>query len=118
MKEKLIQALLKVYGGREEATDISSSGNEYYFRYKGRYFSVLKENGIGRFYVYPRFSGPMKELIGALEHGIEHPDLAYVSLTSNDLANSGHEDVIGQLHSWLEERYLGLDDLFADLGIR
>lgn len=112
MKEKILAALARIRSERGEIEQIYPAQGEYYFKFRGRYFSVNSLKGNSAFFIYPRYSGDVARLAGGLDAGIEDPDLLFLSVNEGDAPESG----ISELYEWLQARYSGIDDVLRDIG--
>ena len=95
-----------------EVEEIRPASNEYYFKFRGRVFSVLRDVAAGlTFFAYPKWLGNTVGLIDSLEDGIEDENTGFAALFSE----SG--GILLDLYKLLKEKYIGIDDLFEEFGI-
>lgn len=106
--QKLARLILENF---DEVEEIRSASNEYYFKFRGRTFSVLRSDGEQTFFAYPKWLGTTASLIDSLEHGIEDDGSDFAAL----LSEAGGTLLI--LHRALKEKYIGIDELFEEFGI-
>lgn len=118
MKSKMDVLFNLISSSKDEISEIAKEGDEFYFVFRGKFFSISKikiPNGFKYRYavfVYPRFSGDLRQLIEKNNDGVTYDDAAFVPVVSSDFI-SGVDD----FYRWLEEKFMGLDVLFRDLGI-
>lgn len=98
---------------RNEIRQILPIDSEYYFEFRGKFFSLLKhESGELVFFAYPKWMEETADLVTLMQRGIETPNATFVVI----LEGRGDAQMIG-LHEWLRAQDIGIDSLYSDLGI-
>jgi hypothetical protein len=103
-------------------TEVTATADEYYFRYRGHTFSILRRryNRVGdrqeyQFFVYPRhdtlpLSNVAKSGAGG---GITASD--YVLYSSKQAASSGEIELFANLYAMAQAKWLNIDKVFKDI---
>jgi hypothetical protein len=116
MTAKLLEVITAICNRPELLDDVTKSGNEYYFRFKGHVMSLIQQNIVqeekGRYtlYVYSGEYENIQYLIEFFEHG-DPDEIKMVSFNSQKLGDEAFE----KLFSILESKYLKIDDIFDDI---
>lgn len=114
MKEKLARLLKLIYDNREEITDITPTEGEYYFKFRGKAFSIRPGRNAA-FFAYPKWTRPINELTF---QGPDSPDANYVHISETESTNYLlYDNIFGELYNFINAQNLGVDKLFSDLGI-
>ncbi len=116
MITKALQTMAAIASDPPGITDITQSGSEYYFKFKGHFFSILHrqspdERGRYSFYVYPGWTGTSAGLSGFLEYGSSSNELVMVNYDSVHY----NDEPFRSLYTTVEERCLGIDKIFDDV---
>ena len=119
MSSKVIHVINKIIARPENIEQVFGGSSEYYFRYKGHFFSILQrtdaDERFGRysFYVYPKWTGTLEAL-----------DEFFNFHTSDELAMAAYHEtqfsdaekrLLPTLYSLLQQKELGLDEVFDDI---
>ncbi len=120
MRSRVVSLIHQIIQNPHGVSEIYRTGNEYYFIYLGRYFSIMKRthqsNGSSYvFYIYPKAVAPLEQLAVEMSVGNQPDDYPMVAYNDTDFS-ADEADLFRQLYRVLEERHLGLDELFNDLG--
>ena len=116
--DKLVSLLSE---NRKEITDIYGTNSEYYFFFRQKVFSVRRDEQLGvihyRLYVYPRWpsGGDLALLAERIDQGIEQQQTVFVAVNAD--GDAERTRVVRDLYTWVRSQYLGLNELFDDLGI-
>lgn len=110
--------MVKILSEPEFISDIFRSANEYYFRYGGHAFSVLRrtdDNEFGRYsiYVYPKWKGTLEDL--AVASSVESEDFPMAAYHQSQFKGADAYDYFAAVYQLMENRQLGLDDVFDDI---
>ena len=98
--------------GADDIWDIRASGAEFYFDFNGKIFSLRRsDDGTFSLFAYPRWVAHINFLITNLEHGSDDPDATFAPI------HAERDGTLSLLFKKLQERYLGLDNLYAEFGI-
>jgi hypothetical protein len=96
--------------------DVHRSDNEYYFRFRGHYFSISRTqpNDDYWFYVYPTWSGTARDLADNFDpyRPPEQQTPAYVPFESNTFPPH-QRACFENLFSAIELKGSGVDDIFS-----
>ena len=114
MKEKLAKLLRLIDSHREEVKEIVPSEGEYYFKFRGKAFSISKGT-TAAFFAYPKWVMPIALL--ATMSGSEDGAANYIYITDAELRHYLGEPIFNRFYEWINAKSLGADELFADLGI-
>lgn len=112
MKDKILSALRKIRSDRTEISEIFAAQGEFYFKFRGRSFSVNSVNGRSSFFIYPRYSGSLRDLAGGLDAGFDDPQYLFLRIEDNEFPDCGADD----LYEWLQAKHSGIDDVLRDIG--
>ncbi len=130
MDDKVIRVMTKMVREPNWIQDIVEAGDEYYFAYKGHAFSILERSERGSrtgsiltspimsltsgrfaFYAYPKWQGPITELVEKFATGTtDRPEMIHYS--SSEI---GNEAIFRDLHRAVLTIYLGADAVFDDI---
>ena len=116
MEENLKPVLEKIVRNQKWITDVYADGNEFYFRFHGHAFSIIKRSesdsvwGEYSFFVYPDFSGSFKQL--ALDFQFTPDTLKYVAYHESEIADHEISALMAKLYRSVRERAYGIDTIF------
>lgn len=116
MTAKLLEVITAICNRPELLDDITKSGNEYYFRYKGHVMSLSQRNIMQEedwqyvLYVYSEKYDSIQYLLECYEHG-DPDDIKVVSYNSQEIGDQAFR----KLFSILESKYLKIDEIFDDI---
>jgi hypothetical protein len=125
MNQKFIDVLMKFVTDKSGFQEIYDDGSEYYFRFKGHIFSILKRSGhdvneYGNYsiFVYPQWKHGLKELAYSYEQDPNPtPTISYHESQFNNININGTNisDLFSELYTFLQEKNLGVDNVFDDI---
>ena len=117
MSGKAYDAFKHILYNIGDAQEVVQTGDEYYFKYAGTIFSVLKryDDDAGIFiygaYVYPHAGGDVAHLVERYDHGDAY-DEPMVRYSTDQPENEIFKEILPALHNALAEKHLRLDDIF------
>ncbi len=100
-------------------TEISASENEFYFLYKGKFFSILKRTqsnpiyGDFSFYCYPKWNDNLDQLV-KIASSLDADDIMMIDAHEQFLDPS-EKNLFKDLYSSIKNKFFGVDDFFDDL---
>lgn len=116
MIDKTIKTIHAIASAPDRIEDITRRSNEFYFRFKGHVFSILKRNnpdhdcGNFTFYVYPDWTGATSALADFFD--MQWPEeLPMASFDSIGF----DEEPFARLYDIVNSKYLGVDAIFDDI---
>jgi hypothetical protein len=116
VNDKIVAVVDKMLAEPQWTSEILKSGIEYYFRYKGAYFSIIKRTQITQIgtyslFVYPKWTGSIKDLADFFDAGPEPDDVPMVAYHENDFDDRKMSKKLAELYSLIANKYLNIDDL-------
>ena len=120
MSDKAFNAFKHILENPGGIVDVQATGSEYYFKYKGHIFSVLKredeEDGtVLSAFVYPNYSGSVSGLINYYDEGQPYDEIPMVRYGTDQLENRHFGTILGKLYKIVGDKYLNLDTIFDDI---
>lgn len=115
--EKALIAVQRMLDQPGLITDVAEAEHEYYFKFKGHVFSVLRrtrdeEFGVYSFYIYPRWTGATDALAELYQYGEpENPATAFHCAKMSPDA----EDLFAKLYQVIDSKVNGVDELLDDI---
>ena len=104
-----------IYECRDEIDDIRSSGDEYYFVFRWKFFSLKAAPSL-KMYIYPKWNGSLGGLVELLDSGTFTDETPVVAVDWMELGDAQRKE-LAALYSWIQIRHSGMDTFFDDLGI-
>lgn len=104
-----------------DISEVTQSGLEYYFKYKGHAFSVSRkiseEGGTITYsgFVYPTYKGSMSSLAQYFDEGQPYEEIPYVNFGMEESERAAYAPILSRLYAILADKYLNLDDIFDDV---
>lgn len=113
MKQKMARLLKLIYDFRQEVSQITRGDNEYYFLFRGKYFSVSGGNSAtpAAFFAYPKYFGSIAALASS------QVDTPFAFADASEVRNFTGQDLVVMMYHWLDDKNMGLDEMFQQLGI-
>lgn len=113
MKEKLARLLMLILDNKEDIAAITATGAEFYFTFREKFFSVSSgsSGSPGAFFAYPKYFGSMGQL------ATSQTDTPYAYIDGSEAKHFLGRDYVRDLYSWLDNKNMGLDELFERFGI-
>jgi hypothetical protein len=122
MDPRIIDVIKKIQSNLDQIEEIHSVANEYYFRYKGVAFSIMRafnrdaKYGKYSFYVYPLSEGLTLNDIAQMSSlgNLTEPEM--VSYNLGDFHNDPEvTKIFEQLYFSLERKHSNMDDVFRKI---
>jgi hypothetical protein len=95
-----------------------ASGNEFYFRYKGHVFSIVRrglpdeDRGVHSLYVYPKWTKGLSALAAEFDsNDYQEPQVKIVGFHGGQLG----EEQFSKLYNVLDAKDTGLDSILDDI---
>lgn len=118
MSEKVNLVINTILSKSDLVSDIYDSSNEYYFKFKGHNFSIMRKSEPGDtqakyiFFVYPDCDWSPKDLGIGFERS--SPDELGVKVASYP-AEFLEDDIAVELYNLLRQKHLNVDAVFDDI---
>jgi hypothetical protein len=122
MNPKAIEVIKKILSNIDKIEDTYATSSEYYFRYKGITFSIMRafnrepKWGPYSFYIYPLWqeSSPLSGIAEMSSLGtLEEPDM--VSYNAGDYKDPETVKLFEQLFLELQRKHSKIDDVFKTI---
>jgi hypothetical protein len=113
MDQKVIRLVEKIISETDLITEIKRVDKEYYFMFRGRFFSVSQDKATNfhKLYVYPKWDQDLSSLINSFEFGLIEDDV-FVSFLPGD---AGEEDLMSSLYEAIKRKYSNIDEFLDDI---
>ena len=119
MSDKAFNAFKYILENPEGIAEVHASGIEYYFKYKGHVFSVLKREDedeiVHSAFVYPSYTGSISALINYYDEGQPYDQIPVVRYGTDQPENRHFASILAKLYKVVADKYLNLDTIFDDI---
>jgi hypothetical protein len=118
-ENKILQLIEKLTENSGRVEEVIKSGNEFYFRYMGHVFSIMKRSdtsddrlGEYGFYIYPNYGGKLANLVESFEYQGDEPEYSHFDVKDFEGDVDAHS-VFGRLYRTFQMR--GVDQVIDDI---
>ena len=116
---KVVESIAHMIENIDLATEVTSDGDETYFRFNGHLFSIIRRHessGIENyvFFIYPQWTSPIRSLINSFEQGFDD-SIEYANFNAATMSDPNAMATMKRLYNELRSQALGIDRILDDV---
>jgi hypothetical protein len=112
MDDKFLSVIETMIANPGDIVDITRSGGEYYFGFRGYVWSVLRGQDSYSVYFYPKWQGKVAELPPTLDYG---GDVDMISYHDTDFFDPSGNNLFSNLYRTVQQKQMGVDEAFDQI---